>query len=216
MNGATGYRLGKRAVTQDRTRQRITGAAERLYLERWYDDVSLREVAGEAGVALQTVVNHFGSKGGLLAAVAESVGTGVDRRRDEVAAGDVAGGVAMIVDEYERIGDGIVRMIALEGRVEELAPLLAGGRAVHRGWVERVFAAWLTAESAAERERRTVMLIAATDVLTWKILRREQGLSRDDAEAAMRESVVALTDRFDAGARPRGREAREASEAAAG
>ena len=69
MNGATGYRLGKRAVTQDRTRQRITGAAERLYLERWYDDVSLREVAGEAGVALQTVVNHFGSKGGLLAAV---------------------------------------------------------------------------------------------------------------------------------------------------
>ena len=32
MNGATGYRLGKRAVTQDRTRQRITEAAERLIL----------------------------------------------------------------------------------------------------------------------------------------------------------------------------------------
>jgi AcrR family transcriptional regulator len=200
MNGATGYRLGKRAVTQDRTRQRILDAAERLYLERWYDDVSLREVAAEAGVALQTVVNHFGSKGALLAAVAETVGGGVDRRRDEVAAGDVAGGVAMLVDEYERIGDGIVRMIALEGRVEELVPLLAGGRAVHRGWVERVFAAWLNVRSAAERERRTVMLIAATDVLTWKILRREQGLSRDGAEAAMRESVLALTDRFGSGA----------------
>ena len=199
MNGATGYRLGKRAATQDRTRQRIIEAAERLYLDRWYDDVSLREVAGEAGVALQTVVNHFGSKGGLLAAVAESVARGVDQRRDEVAAGDVTGGVAMLVDEYERIGDGIVRMIALEGRVEELVPLLAGGRAVHRGWVERVFAAWLTVERADERERRTVMLIAATDVLTWKILRREQGLSRGDVEAAMRESVLAQIDRFDAG-----------------
>ena len=210
MNGATGYRLGKRAVTQDRTRQRIVEAAERLYLERWYDDVSLREVAGESGVALQTVVNHFGSKGGLLAAVAESVGRGVDQRRDEVAVGDVGGGVATLVDEYERIGDGIVRMIALEGRVEELGPLLAGGRAVHRGWVERVFASWLTAVPAAERERRTVMLIAATDVLTWKILRREQGLSRDDAEAAIRESVLALTDRFDSGA---GSPAGEVSEA---
>jgi len=201
VNGATRYRLGKRAVAQDRTRQRITGAAERLYLERWYDDVSLREVAGEADVALQTVVNNFGSKGGLLAAVAESVARGVDQRRDEVAAGDVGGGVATLVDEYERIGDGIVRMIALEGRVEELAPLLAGGRAVHRSWVERVFASWLTVEPSGERERRTVMLIAATDVLTWKILRREQGLSRDDAETAMRESVLALTDRFEAGTR---------------
>lgn len=183
-------------MTRDRTRQRILAAAEDLYLGRWYDDVSLREVAASADVALQTVVNHFGSKGGLLAAVAERVGARVDRRRDEIAAGDVAGGVAVLVDEYERIGDGIVRMIALEGRVEELAALLAFGRAVHRRWVERVFAAWLPTAPGVERERRTVMLIAATDVLTWKILRREQGLARDDTEAAMREAVLALIDRF--------------------
>jgi AcrR family transcriptional regulator len=199
MNGATGYRLGKRAVTQDRTRQRITGAAERLYLERWYDDVSLREVAGEAGVALQTVVNHFGSKGGLLAAVTERVGGRIDRRRDEVAAGDVAGAIAMLIGEYEELGDAIVRMLALEGRVEELTPLLARGRAVHRDWVERVFAASLA--PGRERKRRMVMLIAATDVLTWKILRREQGLTRSDSETAMRESVLALIDQFE-GTRP--------------
>jgi AcrR family transcriptional regulator len=200
MNAETGYRLGKRAVTRDRTRQRVLEVAEDLYRERWYDDVSLREVAAGAGVALQTVVNHFGSKGGLLAAVAERVGGRIDRRREEVAAGDVGGGVAMLVDEYEELGDAIVRMIALEGRIEELTPLLARGRAVHRGWVERVFVAWLPA-AASERERRVVMLIAATDVLTWKILRREQGLSRRDAEAAMRESVLALVDRFGSGNR---------------
>jgi AcrR family transcriptional regulator len=195
MKAASGYRLGKRALTRELTRQRILEAAEGLYRERWYDDVSLRAVAVEAGVALQTVVNHFGSKGALLAAVTEQVGGRIDRRRDEVAAGDVAAGVAMLVDEYEDLGDAIVRMIALEGRVEELAPLLTQGRAVHRGWVERVFAAWLPA-AGAERERRTVMLIAATDVLTWKILRREQGLTRRNAERAMRESVLALVDRF--------------------
>ncbi len=195
MNTASGYRLGKRAVAQDRTRQRILAAAEILYMERWYDDVSLREVALRAGVALQTVVNHFGAKGGLLAAVAEAVGGRIDRHRDEVAAGDVAGGVAMLVDEYEEIGDAIVRMIALEGRVAELTPLLAHGRQVHRDWVERVFAQWLSREPSAERERRTVTLIAATDVLMWKILRREQSLSRDETEAAMRETALALVER---------------------
>ncbi|HET6831942.1 MAG TPA: TetR/AcrR family transcriptional regulator [Solirubrobacterales bacterium] len=195
MKAATGYRLGKRAVTRDRTRQRILEAAEDLYRKRWYDDVGLREVAADAGVALQTVVNHFGSKGGLLAAVTERVGERIDRRREEVAAGDVAGGVGVLVDEYEELGDAIVRMIALEGRVEELGPLLARGRAVHRGWVERVFATWLPA-AGRERGQRVVMLIAATDVLTWKILRREQGLTRRAAERAMRESVLALVDRF--------------------
>lgn len=194
MNAASGYRLGKRAISRDRTRRQILEAAEKLWLERWYDDVGLREVAEHAGVALQTVVNHFGSKGGLLAAVAENVGARMDRRRDEVVAGDVDGSVAMIIDEYEEIGDAIFRMIALEGRVEELTPLLAHGRGVHRAWVERVFAEWLP-EPGAERERRTVTLVAATDVLTWKVLRREQELSREDAELTMRETVTALVER---------------------
>lgn len=193
MNTASGYRLGKRAVSRDRTRRQVLDAAEELWLARWYDDVGLREVAERAGVALQTVVNHFGSKGALLAAVAESVGGRMDRRRDDVLPGDVAGGVAMIIDEYEEIGDAIVRMIALEGRVEELTPLLAHGRSVHRAWVERVFGQWLPGRGR-ERKRRTVALIAATDVLTWKILRREQALSRDDAELTMREAVLALTE----------------------
>lgn len=182
-------------MTQDETRQRILDAAESLYTERWYDDVSLREVAAEAGVALQTVVNHFGSKGGLLVAVAETVGGRIDRSRDEVEVGDVAGGVAALFGEYEKIGDAIVRMLALEGRVAELTPLLARGRSVHRGWVERVFAPWLPPDPGPERERWTVMLIAATDVLTWKILRREQKLGPDEAESAMRETVLALVER---------------------
>jgi AcrR family transcriptional regulator len=196
MNAASGYRLGKRAISRDRTRQVIVDAAEELWFERWYDDVGLREVAERAGVALQTVVNHFGSMGGLLAAVAGNVAARIDPRRDEVVAGDVAGSVAMIIDEYEEIGDAVFRMIALEARVEELTPLLALGRGVHRAWVERVYAEWLP-EPGPERERRTVMLIAATDVLTWKILRREQELSRDDAELAMRETVSALIEGAD-------------------
>ncbi|MCB0862897.1 MAG: TetR/AcrR family transcriptional regulator [Solirubrobacterales bacterium] len=193
MNLATGYRLGKRAVTRDQTRQRIIDAAERLFTGHWYDEVSLKSVADEAGVALQTVVNHFGTKGALLAAAAAEMSSGVNRKRDEVMAGDPEGAVRMIVDEYEELGDVICRFIALEGKVEELGPLLEGGREVHRAWVERVFASCLPASHGPVRRRSTAMLIAATDVLTWKVLRREQRLSRRDTELAMRTTVIALT-----------------------
>ncbi len=192
------YRQGKRAETQDRTREAILAAAERLYLERWYDEVTLRDIAGAAGVSVQTIVNHFETKGGLLAAVAERVGGRIDRRRDEIEPGDAVGGVAMLLEEYEEIGDGIVRMIALEDRVEELVPLLAYGRAVHRAWVERVFAEVLPSGDPF-RERWTAMLIAATDVLSWKILRREQGLDREGAECAMQATVAALIAAREAG-----------------
>lgn len=177
----------------DETRERILGAAEDLFNEGWYDEVSLKMVAVEAGTALQTVVNHFGSKGMLLAAVAERMSGRVNLKRDEVKAGDVTGALTMIIDEYEQLGDVIFRFVALEGRVPELGPLLDRGRAVHRDWVERVFAEWLT-EDRTRRRQLTAMLIVATDVLTWKVLRREQGLSRRDTEAAMRSNVLALTE----------------------
>jgi AcrR family transcriptional regulator len=189
------YRQSARAEARARTRERILEGAESLYRRRWYDHVTLRDVAREADVAVQTVVNHFGTKAGLLAAVAESMGARIASKRDEVPAGDVAGGVAMLIGEYEELGDAIVRMIALEDRVEELTPLLARGRQVHRAWVQRVFADAIPPAPGAESERRTAGFIAATDVLTWKILRREQGLSRRATEIAMRDTVLALYDR---------------------
>lgn len=195
MKSSTGYRLGKRATAMDATRGRIIDAAENLFLTSWYDEVTLQAIADKAGVALQTVLNHFGSKGALLAAAAERMSDRVNRQRDEVRAGDITGAVRMIVNEYEELGDVIIRFISLEGRVEELGPLLAGGRAVHRAWVERVFSDLLPPGAGRDRRRAVAMLIAATDVLTWKILRREQRLSRPETELAMRGSVLALTGR---------------------
>lgn len=152
----------------------------------------MRDVARVSGVALQTVVNHFGTKPALAAAVAERVGARIDARRHAIAVGDVAGGVALLVDEYEQVGDAIVRMLALEERVPEMTALLALGRRVHRSWVQRVFAGVLPPGRGAARDRRTAMLVAATDVLTWKLLRRDQGLGRAATETAMRETVEAL------------------------
>jgi AcrR family transcriptional regulator len=186
------YQQSRRAATTEATRQRIIETAASLFLSSWYDEISLRQIAREAGVALQTVVNHFETKANLATAVAPHIGSGIDEARSAVAAGDAEGGVAMLVDEYERIGDGIVRALSLEGRIPEMSGLLAIGRGVHRDWIERVFAAALPASGQPDRDRRIALFVTATDVLTWKLLRRDQGLSRADTELAMRELVTAL------------------------
>jgi AcrR family transcriptional regulator len=54
----------------------ILDAAERLMLERGYIAASISAIAGEAGVAVQTIYNSVGSKADLLAAVLERGATG--------------------------------------------------------------------------------------------------------------------------------------------
>jgi TetR/AcrR family transcriptional regulator len=55
----------------ERTVEALLGAAERLFSARPVADVTLEEIAAEAGVAVGSVYNHFGSKAGLHAAIVE-------------------------------------------------------------------------------------------------------------------------------------------------
>jgi hypothetical protein len=83
-------------------------------------------------------------------------------------------------------------MLALEDRIAVLRPALERGRREHEQWVERVFAAALERLRSAERARRIAELVAATDVYTWKLLRRDKGLTRKQTILAVREMVEAL------------------------
>jgi AcrR family transcriptional regulator len=60
------YRSTLRAEQAQDTRRRIRGAADALFLERGYTDVSMDEIARAAGVARQTVFSAYGSKGNVL------------------------------------------------------------------------------------------------------------------------------------------------------
>jgi AcrR family transcriptional regulator len=62
MTVPTGRRERKKAAT----RQKIAGTALRLFLERGYDAVGIREVAAEADVAVTTLFSHFASKEALV------------------------------------------------------------------------------------------------------------------------------------------------------
>ncbi|MFI2641961.1 TetR/AcrR family transcriptional regulator [Streptomyces sp. NPDC018610] len=62
MTTPTGRRERKKAAT----RQKIADAALRLFLERGYDAVGIRDVAAEADVAVTTLFSHFASKEALV------------------------------------------------------------------------------------------------------------------------------------------------------
>jgi AcrR family transcriptional regulator len=179
------YSMGLRAAAAEATRERILDAAGEAFLEHWYDDVTIASVAERAGVSGQTVINHFQSKDNLFTAVHERLGEGIVARRYSPEPGDVAALVDALVDDYETTGDAVVRFLALEEKVPSLTPVLEIGRSGHREWVETMFQApGLTPE-----------LVVATDVYTWKLLRRDQGLSRDETVASILKIVEALLER---------------------
>ncbi|WP_020671448.1 TetR/AcrR family transcriptional regulator [Amycolatopsis nigrescens] len=58
--------LGRRERKKAATRQKIADTALRLFLERGYDAVGIRDVAAEADVAVTTLFSHFASKEALV------------------------------------------------------------------------------------------------------------------------------------------------------
>src|SRR5665213_1861043 len=64
------YRLGRRQDAVDRTRRAILVAARDLLVAGEPQEISAGAVAKRAGVSRVTVYNQFGSKAGLLAALA--------------------------------------------------------------------------------------------------------------------------------------------------
>lgn len=187
------YRMDARAAAVGETRERIVDAAMANFLARPYDEVSLRTIAAEAGVAVQTVVNHFGSKDALLLGAArDRFSSEMTELRYSIEPGDIAGAVRVLVEGYEASGDANVRMSHVEERVPAVHEALDYGRAWHREWVARTFPDALAGLRGAARARRLAQLSAATDVLTWKLLRRDHGLSQAQTATAIEELLEAL------------------------
>lgn len=191
--------MSARAAATEVTRERIVEAAVEAFSAHWYDEVTVRGIARDAGVALQTVRNHFATKEDLFSAATERIGADIQSVRFAVEPGDIDGAISTLVDDYERNGDANLRLLAVEERVPVVQPLMAQGRAGHQGWVEHVFGAALSGIRGRARARRVAQLVAVTDVYTWKLLRRDKGLDRDQTITAMRELVLALHDNTQGG-----------------
>ena len=164
-----------------------------VFWQRPVDDIPLEEVARPRRSLPTDGDPPVRGKPGLLAAAAERETERVRRQRNQAPIGDLPGAVRNLLDHYEELGVAVLRLLAQEDRSPALRALANQGRAYHAGWCERVFAPTLAGLGGAERARRLAQLIAVTDMLTWKLLRRDRHLSRRQTELALIELLQPLT-----------------------
>jgi AcrR family transcriptional regulator len=154
-------------------------------------EFTLDRVATMSGVTVQTVLRVFGSKQALILAA-----IGTFRQSEEPRfvgpSGAITAVIARLYDDYEEIGDRVIRMLADEFHIPGFSEMTAIGRQKHREWVTAAFAEQLAAHPARKRTRVLTALIAATDVYVWKLLRRDMQLSRQQTRAAIIELIEAL------------------------
>ena len=186
------YRMVARAAAAEASRLRILEAARRLFAELLYDQVSLDAVAARAGVTVQTVIRRFTSKEHLFVGVAEWKSDQIRAARDQAPEGDLAGVIGNLFETYEQWGDDVLNLLAQEQRTELIRQVTDRGRRHHHAWVEQVFLPLLEDVPSRQRGRRVAQLIAITDVYAWKILRRDLGLHRQEAEATVRELAAGI------------------------
>ena len=177
-----------RADSAAATRTRILNAATAAMRERFRPDVRLDEIAAAAEVSVQTVLRVFGSRRALLDAVSEAASADAAQDFAGVVPGDVDSVVRAHFTHYERVGDLVIRNIVDEAD-PELHAFVERGRAAHRAGREHCFPDQLDGLPPARRRQRVDALVCALDVYVWKLLRRDLGRSRRDAEQTVRSLV---------------------------
>jgi AcrR family transcriptional regulator len=166
--------------------------AWRHFATRPYENVRLSEIAAEAEVTPQTLHTNFGSKEQLFTAVALRWGRQEMARRDEAPVGEVCEAIEILFDRYEANGNTVLRMLSEEERIPAVRRITDAGRAYHRDWAARTFQPLLHGLRGRSRERRLAAIVIATDLLVWKLLRRDMQLDRRTAEQIVAEMVNSL------------------------
>lgn len=193
------YDMTLRAKLAAETNERIVAATETLLAEGPLAGVTLKAIAQRAGVTVQTVLRHMGSRDGCIEAVGRRIAERVEAQRGRSEPGDVAAAIADLVEHYEAEGRLVLNLLAQEGGADPLARRAADeGRAFHRAWVRRCFAPQLAERDAAALDEAPALarerldaLVAATDLYVWKLLRLDLGRSREATEGVLRRLVTA-------------------------
>jgi AcrR family transcriptional regulator len=196
--GTRAYHSRSRTASAEETGRRILQATLDLFLAGPLADVTLNAVAARAGVAVQTVIRRFDDRMGLIHSTAEFAAAEVARQRGAAPAGDVPAAVDNLVEHYETTGALALKMLAEEETSPVLAEITEGGRRLHRQWCERVFAPFLTDDylpDGVERKRRLAQFVAVCDVYTWKLLRLDAGLGKDQVALSLLEMLEPFTRR---------------------
>ncbi len=182
------YRQVSRANAAAETEQRILEAATQLFAEAPIDEVRLEDVAAAAGVSTKTVKRRFGTRDELARTFIEAAARQNLELRNAVPPGDVQAAITMILELYELFGDTVMRVLALEGRVQVITEMAEKGRVLHAAWLERVFGPCCSV-TPERRAHQLSLLLVATDVFTWKLVRRDRRSSLKQTRAVVEDLV---------------------------
>jgi AcrR family transcriptional regulator len=88
VKGTRRYRSETRAAQSQRTRDRVLDSAQRLFVDRGYGSTTMRAVAAEAEVSVETIYKVFATKAGVVRAIRDRalLGAGpvpAEQRSDE-------------------------------------------------------------------------------------------------------------------------------------
>jgi AcrR family transcriptional regulator len=191
MKSKRAYVMRARAAAAEETRRSILGATLELSHEKMSLEIVLADIARRAGVSVQTILRHFGSRDGLFDAMEAFAREQITEER-ATPAGDVQAAVRVLFDHYDHRGDAALRLLGQEFFDARARRITDQGRWVHREWVEAVFAPQLAAHPVGDRQALTDLLVVATDVYTWKLLCRDRKLDRAQAEKRVHHLINAL------------------------
>jgi AcrR family transcriptional regulator len=177
-----------RAASAATTRRRILEVVITLLKTRFRSEIRLEDVAAGAAVTVQTIINVFGSRSGLLDEALANLLRDLRAQRLRAEPGDLEGAVAALVGHYEQFGDLVIRNLAEQADPE----LIETGRAGHRQWVQWQFSTQIGRLDAKSRRPLIDELVCACDVYIWKLLRRDMDRSRPETEKAILSMVNAI------------------------
>jgi AcrR family transcriptional regulator len=179
------YRKKVRAETERANGKAILDAAFSAFGREPFDRVTLQQIAEDSGVTVQTVIRRFGSKEELFEALVARERPRILASRETAEGEGLESALRALIAHYEADGDTVLNFIAQEDRVPLVREVVGEGRRTHRGWVERHCALLLSGTDGAEREELVNAAIVATDLYTWKLLRKDRGLDPEQVHAVM-------------------------------
>ncbi len=183
------YVMRTRADGVARTRDHVLDATIALAYEAPLRAITLDRVAERSGVSVQTILRHFGNRDGLAVAAHERATELVlaERPADPDRRGPA---LEALIDHYELRGDGVLLLLGQEPWEPLARTITDAGKKLHREWVARLFAPPL--EAAADPDALLDLLVIATDVYAWKLLRRDAGRTREETLQRMTALIDAI------------------------
>lgn len=175
--------MGARQAAKSATRDAIITATVDTFMAERSFAITLPAVAERANVTVKTVLRHFGNRDALIDMAWTKAFEEVVAERS-APPGDPGVAVDVLIAHYERRGDLALATLAQEDQDARARRTSDAGRILHRAWVGEVFADRLP-EQPSERSRLIDVLVVATDVYTWKLLRIDRALSVDEVRDRM-------------------------------